>query len=45
VPEGDLSRVKANPDKGGTPAFKNKEVINFYESDSEDLSMFKELLS
>ena len=28
-----------------TPAFKNKEVINFYEDVSEDISMLKEILT
>jgi hypothetical protein len=28
-----------------TPAFKNKDVINFYEDVSEDISMLKEILN
>lgn len=28
-----------------TPAFKNKDVINFYEGDQEDLSMLKDIIS
>lgn len=35
------------PNKGRqvTPAFKNKEVINFYEDVAEDISMLKEILN
>jgi len=39
----DLSEILAEP--GKTPDFQNKPVINYYENESEDLSMLKEIIS
>ena len=39
----DLSEILAEP--GKTPDFQNKPMINYYENESEDLSMLKEIIS
>ncbi|CDW84416.1 UNKNOWN [Stylonychia lemnae] len=39
----DLSDILNNPSK--TPEFQNKPVVNYYENESEDLSMLKEIMS
>jgi len=49
---GDISDIQPdnppnqnNPGARGTPGFKNKDFINFYEGNSEDMSMLKDMTS
>jgi hypothetical protein len=44
---GDISDIQPdnppNPSKRGTPGFKSKDFVNFYEGNSEDMSMLKDM--
>ena len=47
---GDISYIQPEPPttnldvhNEGTPGFKNKDFVNFYEGNSEDMSMLKDM--